>query len=232
MAQERASDRRELRDLVAQAAGTLKVFPLPGVVVFPGTPTPFHIFEPRYRALVADALDGDRTLCVATLEHAEGATQSHPPIHPIAGAGVIEEDERLPDGRYHILFRCLTRVRLTEELESDKPYREFCAELLKDRLPPEGPQALAGDTEALVQLAYELCRVLPPESGAPELAATVARLQGPGRIADLLASAVVADPALRMTVLEALDVRRRMGLVAQELAAVLLVLTRGQTPSA
>jgi uncharacterized protein len=232
MAQERASERRELRELLAHAAGTLKVFPLPGVVVFPGTPTPFHIFEPRYRALVADALDGDRTLCVATLELAEGAAQDRAPVHPIAGAGVIEEDERLPDGRYHILFRCLTRVRLTHEIDNGKPYREFVAELLRDRYPPKGPVALAGDAEALVHLAYDLARVLPADSGAVELAATVAHLKGPGRIADLLGAAILSEPRLRQEVLEALDVRRRMGLVAQELAAVLLVLSRGQTPSA
>jgi Lon protease-like protein len=232
MREERASERRELRDLVAHAAGTLKVFPLPGVVVFPGTPTPFHIFEPRYRALVADALDGDRTLCVATLEQAEGATEDRAPVHPIAGAGVIEEDERLPDGRYHVLFRCLTRVRLGAEVENGKPYREFSAELLRDRYPAEGPAALARDIEALVHLTYDLARVLPADSGAADLAATVARLQGPGRIADLVAAAVISEPSLRREVLEALDVGRRMGLVAQELASVLLVLSRGQTPSA
>jgi len=232
MPEQRASERRELRDLVAHAAGTLKVFPLPGVVVFPGTPTPFHIFEPRYRALVADALDGDRTLCVATLEQAEGATEDRAPVHAIAGAGVIEEDERLPDGRYHILFRCLTRVRLGAEIDNRKPYREFAAELLRDRYPKEGPGTLARDAEALAHLAYDLARVLPADSGAAELAATVARLQGPGRIADLLAAAVISQPSLRREVLEALDVGRRMGLVAQELASVLLVLSRGQTPSA
>lgn len=228
----RGSGHRELRDLVARAAGTLKVFPLPGVVVFPGTPTPFHVFEPRYRALVGDALDGDRTLCVATLDQAEGEHQERPPVLPMAGAGVIEEEERLPDGRYHILFRCLARVRLAEELESGKPYREFRAELVQDRFPAGGPKELERDTQALLQLAYDLVRVLPAESGGPELAQAAARLQAPGRLADLLAAAVIADPALRYRALEALDVPRRMGLVAQELAAVLLVLSKGKTPTA
>jgi Lon protease-like protein len=153
-------------------------------------------------------------------------------VHPIAGAGVIEEDEKLPGGRYHILFRCLTRVRLGPELENGKPYREFSAELLGDRYPPEGPGSLANDVEALLHLTYDLAKVLPADSGAVDLAAAVARLQGPGRIADLVGSAVISDPELRRQVLEALEVRRRMGLVAQELAAVLLVLSRGQTPTA
>jgi Lon protease-like protein len=233
MPEERGRERRELRDLVAHAAGALKVFPLPGVVVFPGTPTPFHIFEPRYRELIGDALEGDRTLCVATLEDAVGDSPAdHPGVHPIAGAGVIEMDERLPDGRYHILFRCLARVRLGTELDSGRSYREFSGELLQDRYPPGGPAALAGDVEALAHLAYDLCRVLPGDSGAMELAEAVARMRSPARIADLLAAAVVNEPRTRLEILEALDVQRRMGLVAAELASVLLTLSKGKTPSA
>ncbi len=233
MVEERGRERRELRDLVAQAAGALKVFPLPGVVVFPGTPQPFHIFEPRYRELVGEALDGDRTLCVATLQDPEaGDHGEYPPVHAIAGAGVIEADERLPDGRYHILFRCLARVRLVSELDSGRTYREFSAELLQDRYPPGGAAALAGDAEALAHLAYDLCRVLPGDSGADELAEAVARLRSPGRAADLLAAAVVNDTQKRLEILEALDVQRRMGLVAAELASVLLTLSKGRTPEA
>jgi Lon protease-like protein len=232
MPAERGRERRELRDLVARAAGTLRVFPLPGVVTFPGTPTPFHIFEPRYRQLVGDALDGDRTLCVATLQEGEWGSQGHPPLHPIAGAGVIEADERLPDGRYHILFRCLARVRLVAEIDSGRAYREFAGELLQDRYPPGGPAALAPDTEALAHLAYDLCTVLPADSGAPELAEAVARMRNPAQVADLLAAAVVNEPRARLEILEALDVHRRMGLVASELAAVLLTLSQGKTPSA
>lgn len=228
--EERGRERRELRDLVAQAAGALKVFPLPGVVVFPGTPTPFHIFEPRYRELIGDALEGDRTLCVATLE--EGGLGEHAPVHSVAGAGVIEADERLADGRYHILFRCLARVRLVTELESGRSYREFSGELLQDRYPRGGPGALAPDVEALAHLAYDLCRVLPGDSGAEELAEAVARMRSPARIADLLAAAVVNDPQKRIEILETLDVQRRMGLVAAELASVLLTLSKGKTPSA
>jgi len=230
MPEERGRERRELRDLVAQAAGALKVFPLPGVVVFPGTPTPFHIFEPRYRELIGDALEGDRTLCVATLE--DGGLGEHAPVHPIAGAGVIEADERLPDGRYHILFRCLARVRLVTELESGRSYREFSGELLQDRYPRGGPAALAPDVEALAHLAYDLCRVLPGDSGAQELAEAVAHMRSPARIADLLAAAVVNDTQKRVEILETLDVQRRMGLVAAELASVLLTLSKGKTPSA
>jgi len=232
MSEEQGFESRELRALVAQASGSLKVFPLPGVVVLPGTPTPFHVFEPRYRAMTAAALDGDRTLAIATLRRSEEQPQDRPALHSVAGAGVIEADEKLPDGRYRILFRCLERVRLLEELPNGKPYREFRAELLEDRYPPGGEAALQGSVEALEQLVYDLAKVLPAESGAPRLAAEAARLSDPGRLADLVAAAVVSEPAARLQVLEAVDVRRRLELVTEEVASVLLVLSRGRTPSA
>ncbi|HEX9289479.1 MAG TPA: LON peptidase substrate-binding domain-containing protein, partial [Anaeromyxobacteraceae bacterium] len=118
------SDLGELRTLLARSCRALKVFPLPGVVVLPGTPTPFHIFEPRYRAMTADALAGDRMLAVATLASEEGATQDRAPVHPIAGAGFLESEERHADGRYHFVLRGVARVRLVAELENGKPYRE------------------------------------------------------------------------------------------------------------
>jgi Lon protease-like protein len=227
-----AAESRELRQLVAQACPRLKVFPLPGAVVLPGTPLPLHVFEPRYRELVADALDGDRTLAVATLRSSSGAAEDRAPLHPVAGAGVLEADERLPDGRYRVVFRCLARVRLAEELANGRAYREFRAELLEDRFPPGGPAALAGGLEALEQLVYDLAKVLPAESGAAKLAEATARLGDVARVADLVAAAVVSEPGARLRALETLDVKERLALVTDEVASVLLVLSRGRTPKA
>jgi Lon protease-like protein len=232
MSEEREQGNRELRALLAQASGALKVFPLPGAVVLPGTPTPFHVFEPRYRALTADALDGDRTLVVATLRRDEEQAQDRPALHPVAGAGVIEADEKLPDGRYRILFRCLERVRLLEELPNGKPYREFRAEVLEDRYPPTGELGLRGSVQALEQLVYDLAKVLPAESGAAKLAEAAARMRDPSRLADLVGAAVVSEPAARLEMLETLDVARRLELVTQEVASVLLVLSRGRAARA
>src|SRR5512136_3362367 len=101
-----------LRAAVQEARGAMKVFPLPGAIVLPGTPTPLHVFEPRYRALTADALAGDRVMAVATLVRDEDAPQPRAAVHPVAGAAFIESHERLADGRYHIVLRGAARVRL------------------------------------------------------------------------------------------------------------------------
>ena len=225
-------DIEELRALLARACVRLKVFPLPGVVVLPGTPTPFHVFEPRSRQLTAEALAGDRMLAVATLASEEGATQDRAPVHPIAGAGFIEAEEQLPDGRFHIVVRGLARVRLVEEIENGQPFREFTAELLEDVYPPGGPAALLRQRRALEACVLQLAEVLPSESGAPQLAEMAARTASASQLADLVAAAVVSEPDKRLAVIEELDVARRLDLVTGEVASVILMLSQGRTPTA
>ncbi|MFL5300735.1 MAG: LON peptidase substrate-binding domain-containing protein [Anaeromyxobacteraceae bacterium] len=219
------------RALVAQACGALKVFPLPGAVVLPGTPAPLHIFEPRYRQMTADALEGDRVLALAALVSEGGAVQDRAPVHPIAGVGLIETDERRPDGRYDLLVRGVARVRLVSELANGKPYREFKAEVLEDVWPAGGAAALARERGALEQLVFELVQVLPPESGAAQLAHAAARTTNPSALADLVAAAVVSEPDKRLAVLEELDVGERLALVMSEIAGVVLMLSK-HAPSA
>lgn len=217
---------------LARACAALKVFPLHGVAVLPGTPTPFHVFEPRYKALVADALRGDKVLAVPGLVSKEGANQLHPPLRPVCGACLIEEVETYDDGRYDILVRGLARVRLLEELPAGKLYREFRAEVLQDVYPPAGPAALEGGLESLRQLVLELSQRLPPESGAPALAEAVAQMRDPSSIVDLVAAAAISEPEARQHVIETLDVAERLAYVMDEVAGVVLVLGRGKGPRA
>jgi uncharacterized protein len=212
---------------VRRACSALKVFPLYGVAVLPGTPTPLHVFEPRYRALVRDALRGDRVVAVPQLVSAEGLRELHPPVRPVAGVGLIERHEEHGDGRFDIVVRGVARVRLAEELPSDTAYRAFRAELLEDRWPAGGRAELGPALESLRQLAYELATRLPPHSGAAELAEAVARMEDASAAADLVAAAALSEPEARQAVLEELDVGRRLSLVLSEVASVVLLLARG-----
>ena len=100
----------------------IPLFPLPGVVLMPGTMLPLHIFEPRYRAMVADALAGDRTIGMAMLYPGWEAGGDDPQIYALGGAGEIVESEELEDGRYNILLEGRFRYRVIEETPAN-PYR-------------------------------------------------------------------------------------------------------------
>jgi Lon protease-like protein len=202
------------------------------VTLFPGAPLPLRIYEPRYRALVAEALATDRLLAIPMLVSEETAQQERAEIHGIAGAVRIEAEQAYPDGRYDILVRGVARVRLAEELEHGKPYREFRAEVLDDVYPPGGPGVLQDEVEALGQLILDLVGVLPEESGVGQLAHAVAHLKMPGAIADIVAAAAVGEAAARQRILDAVDVAKRLEIVKAEVASVLLVLSRGRTPNA
>lgn len=100
------------------------LFPLANVWLFPGAILPLHIFEPRYREMIEDSLDGPGRLVLGTVmegheEHLTGA----PPVYPVAGLGEIGRHDRLPDGRFVIILVGLARVRLNE-IESDRTYRK------------------------------------------------------------------------------------------------------------
>ncbi len=96
----------------------IPIFPLPGVVFFPGTLLPLHIFEPRYRAMVEDALAGDRVIgmALAVTDGADpGSFHGEPPVRRLGGAGTIVEHEKLADGRYNIVLEGAFRYRIVSE---------------------------------------------------------------------------------------------------------------------
>ena len=96
----------------------IPIFPLPNVVLFPNVFLPLHIFEPRYREMVADALAGDRIIGMVLLQPGwEANYDGSPPVYPIGCAGVVTNAERLPDGRYNIVLQGLEKFRILGEDE-------------------------------------------------------------------------------------------------------------------
>jgi Lon protease-like protein len=101
----------------------IPIFPLEVTMLFPGVSRPLHIFEPRYRAMVADALKGDRIIGMTTLKPGfEADYAGRPPIYEIGCAGLITEVEELPGGRFNIVLRGLVKFRVTGEDDS-RAYR-------------------------------------------------------------------------------------------------------------
>ena len=109
-------------------ATRLSIFPLPGAILFPELQLPLHIFEPRYRALVSDALVKDRRIGMIQPQTAtEGA-----PLFAIGCVGRIGEVQALDDGRYNIVLEGEARFRVLRELDVATPFRQVEAELLAE----------------------------------------------------------------------------------------------------
>lgn len=109
----------------------LPIFPLQAPVLFPGCVAPLRIFEPRYRALVADALAGERQIGMATVRpEALAEMAGDPPLYEVGCAGFIAQHQRLADGRYLILLQATARFRVQRELPREAPRLYRVAEVL------------------------------------------------------------------------------------------------------
>jgi hypothetical protein len=114
-------------------ADLLPLFPLPNVVLFPNVFLPLHIFEGRYREMVADAIASDRMIGMVLLRPGwERDYEGRPPIYRVGCSGVITHFEKLPDGRYNMVLRGLERFRILEE-DHERSYRRADFEPLLER---------------------------------------------------------------------------------------------------
>src|SRR4051812_44153248 len=111
------SDLGDFQSELAQFSGQARLFPLPNLVLFPHAVQPLHVFEPRYRDLMAEAIASDQTIVMACLAPGwEAHYVARPEVYPMACLGKITTYQRLPDGRYNLLLKGISRVRLGEEL--------------------------------------------------------------------------------------------------------------------
>ena len=114
-------------------SGRVRLFPLPDLVMFPHVMQPLHIFEPRYRELVAAALADDHLLGMALLEPGwEANYEGRPAIAPVACLARIVSCRQLADGRYNLFALGLRRIAIAGEMPPDRSYREAEVRLLDD----------------------------------------------------------------------------------------------------
>jgi Lon protease-like protein len=182
----------------------LPVFPLPNVWLYPGVAMPLNIFEPRYRQMVEESLDGPGRLVIATvLAGHESRMLAAPPFYPVAGLGEIGRHERLPDGRFNIWVVGLARV-LVREVKSDRPYRRVEAEPVEESEPPKPRAAALRKTLVSAILERRDQQVtIPP--GVPI-----------GSLADLLALCLPLPHKVRNRLFAELDHERRATLALAE----------------
>ena len=104
----------------------LSIFPLQGALLFPGLHLPLHLFEPRYRALITDALARDRRIAMIQPQ----GPGDNAPLFGIGCVGKIGEFEALDDGRFNVMLTGVARFRMIRELDVTTPFRQVEGEIL------------------------------------------------------------------------------------------------------
>jgi Lon protease-like protein len=194
--------------------GIARLFPLPNVVLFPRVVQPLHIFEARYREMTADALAGDRLIAPVLLRPGwEADYEGRPAVHSVLCLGRIVAEQRLPDGRFNLLLRGLSRARIIEEVTSPKLYRSARVELLGEGPSPPDPAA----RQFREQIGAAAARWFPPHGPVIEqLQQLLHNQELPlGTLCDLLGFAVPLPFEAKQALLEELDVIQRAQALAQ-----------------
>src|SRR5262245_382822 len=199
------------------ALDRLPIFPLPDVVLFPHAIMPLHVFEPRYRAMTRDVLAGDHMLSVVRLRPGfEKDYAGGPPVFDIAGMGEVVQSQAMPDGRFNLLIRGISRIKIERELPPELPYRLVSARALHDEY---SGADLGIARAALEALADRLSAALP--QGGDLLRQVVRDAREPGALSDVLAASVIVDPNARQELLEIVDVADRLQKVSEAVAELL-----------
>ena len=185
------------------------MFPLPDVVFFPETTLPLKIFEPRYRTLLRDALDGDRTIGIQTIDSASRKdAQGRPAVLGVGCAGEIVEHEPQEDGQAHIVLRGLYRYRILSEVESERPYRIA----LVDELPiaPLSPSRPSADSKEFRSLLTDVVDRLATSVGRAEAGTLPLELSDEGLVNEAVSRlGLDTEDRYRLLTMERLEERYR-----------------------
>jgi len=192
----------------------LPVFPLPSTVFFPHTVLPLHVFEPRYRSMVEDALGGDRLIAVALAQGSD--------FHAIGTVGRIRACEPLEGGRYNIRLEGLARVAFTE-VPSTRPYRLVRVEARPEpAIDEEQPDVARAKLDLLATLGY-----LRSELGESGSRAIVLDERLPLPVAvNIVCAGLPLEPTERQALLEQDDLMARRLVAVERMQQVLELVLR------
>jgi len=200
----------DVREQLATFTGTAPLFPLPDVVHFPHLLLPLHIFEPRYREMVADVLAGERLIAMALLKPGFTTTAGSPRIHEMVCLGRITAHQQTDDGRYYLVLQGLTRARIVQEEADEQAYRTAQLELHPDPENSFTPTAADAQRRRLL-LAF---RGLFPKHNLDRVLRRALKEAVPlGILCDVLADAMSLESQIAYRVLAETDVNERCRLV-------------------
>ncbi len=200
-----------------QFSGQARVFPLPNLVMFPHVMQALHIFEPRYRALFEEAIEGDRLVALGVLAAGwEGDYEGRPPLRSTACLCRIATHQRTKEGTYNVLVLGVRRIKLVRELPVKKLFRVVESELLDD-LEPDAPVGAASglQQELLAAFKQAMPRIPNAYEQLDQLLGSQITL---GMLADIVSYTVDLDVEVKMRLLAECDVFRRTRLLLEALA--------------
>ena len=194
----------------------VRLFPLPNLVLFPGVIQALHIFEPRYRELMQDALSADNLISMALVKDDPlseySAAASKPKLHEVICIGKIVTEAKLEDGRYNLLLMGVQRAEIVREIASDKPYRMAEVRLLNADSVSEADEKIW--REKLVEKFRELA-VLRQGLDSQVVDNLVNSEMHLGLLIDLIGYSCGISPVEQQRVLSTVDLKVRAELVLE-----------------
>ena len=175
------------------------LFPLPNVVLFPKAILPLHVFEARYRTMMAEVLKGGQTICMALLKPGwEGDYQGSPAVHEIACVGRVVQHQHLPDDRYNIMLHGEIKVAI-ESMERVEPFRVARVRPVDEDLAwVDGPQV----QDQLTDLLTLFRRVNQGQGAAIELAQVFGAHMSAEAILNTVAMNLNVEPIVKQRLLD------------------------------
>jgi len=211
-------------------SGTVRLFPLPDLIMFPHVMQPLHVYEARYRDLLNEALDSDGLIAMSVLEPGwEGDYDGRPPILSHACLGKIVTHQRADNGEYNILLLGMRRVQIEEELPPYQSFREATVTLLDDCCESEADEQRSGLQIALTRKFQENL----PEgqmANSPILSLLSAEIPL-GALTDLVSFALPLEHQLKRDLLCEIDIDQRAWMLLDALEATPKVETKRVTES-
>jgi Lon protease-like protein len=183
----------------------LRVFPLPGALLLPHAELPLNIFEPRYLAMIEDALAGDRLIGMIQPDHDDADLAGAPALKQVGCAGRISSYAETPDGRILITLSGICRFAIVRELASDKPYREVeasYADFAEDLAEAEGDEGVDRSSLLKVFRDYLAANDMSADWDQVRAASTEA-------LVNTLAVLAPHEPRDKQALLEAKDLKSR-----------------------
>jgi Lon protease-like protein len=188
------------------------VMPLPGVLLFPNALLPLHIFEPRFRDMLARALDDNRMLCVALVKPERQQWRTSRDFFSVSTVGLIRACIGRSDGTSDLILQGIRRVKFSD-FEQEAPFPIARIKPLKTCAKP------TVETDELATKVVELYTQLKSPQGAllEKIDRYLGAMSDPEMLADLIASTFVSGATRRQQLLEELDLNSRLRLLIQYL---------------